>query len=64
MMLGIIAGVSQQFAEVLQGESHHHRRAKLDVIGLGSLVGDAAKIQIGTGVAEDGKLGIAGFPES
>jgi hypothetical protein len=39
MMLRIIPGVRQQLAEGLQRESHHHRGAKLDVVGLGSLVG-------------------------
>jgi len=39
MMLRIIPGVRQQLAEGLQRESHHHRRTKLDVVGLGSLVG-------------------------
>lgn len=39
MMLGVIAGISQEFAERLEGKTHHHGGAKLDVVGLGTLVG-------------------------
>jgi hypothetical protein len=64
MMLRIIPGVRQQLAEGHEGEAHHHRGTKLDVVGLGSLVGQAGKVEMGAGVAEDGKLGIVGFTES
>jgi hypothetical protein len=64
MMLGIIPGVGQELAERLEGKGHHHRGTKLDVVGLGSLVGQPGQIQVRAGVAECGKLGKMSFLES
>ena len=64
MTLGIIAGVSQELPEGLESKPHYHRGTKLDVVGLGPLVGQAGKIQVRPGVTEHGKLGKVGFLES
>ena len=64
MMLRIIPGVGQELAERVETESGGDRRTKLDVVGLRSLIGQPAKIEVRAGVADSGLLGKVGFLES
>jgi hypothetical protein len=64
MVLSIVSGVRQEFGEGLKRKCPVHRPVKLDVVGLGALVGQAEKVEVAAGVADDGKLGKVGFLES
>jgi hypothetical protein len=63
MSLGIVPGVGQQLIEWQQVKGPGDGGRELEVIGLGTLVGQRTEVEVTAGVAKSRQLGIAGLLE-